>query len=333
MTSNRFNGVPVDSVGRWGTCFSVPVSPSYASALAHCSGDILHIHEPFPLADLALALRPEVLHNFKCMVVTWHGDIARQSWALPLYRHLVHPVLRRADRIFASSPSLVENSLFLKPHRDRCTVLPLGLDLSWTAGFDLRRKRVEEIRRTFKAPFILFVGRLVYYKGLRYLVESLGMVPDARLVIIGSGPLKRALEQQIDELRLEDRATILPHVPDDELHAFYEACDLLVLPSTERSEAFGLVQIEAMACAKPVVSTEIGTGTTFINQNGVTGITVPPREPKALARAINELLADQDLRIRLGRRGRERALEEFTVEQMVARTLVAYREILSLKER
>jgi glycosyltransferase involved in cell wall biosynthesis len=325
----KINGVTVTYAPRWGSVASLPISPSFLPQLARMHGDILHVHEPFPLVDLSLALFPRIRRQFRKIVVTWHSDIVRQRWALSLYRPFIERFLPLVDRILVSSPALIENSDFLRPYRDRCEVIPLGVDLRWTHNRATRAHRVDEIRKLTGTPLVLFVGRLVYYKGLQYLIEAVNSLADAKLVIIGSGPLKAQVDAQVAALGLGDRVTILPHLANEELYAYYEACDLLVLPSTERSEAYGLVQIEAMASGKPVVSTDIKTGTTFVNCNGVTGLTVPPRDAPALARAVNEILHNDDLRMRLGRQAQERALRDFTAEKMVERTLDLYTRLLA----
>ena len=328
-SDSAMNGIPVRAAGRWGTLLSVPVSPMLPSMLAQSEGDILHLHEPFPLADLAIFTRPAIMQRFKRLVISWHGDIARQAWAMPLYRHLLNRILEKASRIMASSPQLVANSTVLFPFRDRCTVLPYGLDLSWAGATVDRTSRVQEIRRTYGAPLVLSVGRLVYYKGLRYLVDAMRSVPGAHAVIIGSGPLEGSLREQISTAGLEQRVHVLPHQSEEELHAFYMACDVFVLPSIARSEAYGLVQIEAMACGKPVISTEINTGTTFVNLDGLTGLTVPPCDAAALSSALDRLLGDDELRASLGENARARAMKEFTVDHMVRRALDVYRSALA----
>jgi len=329
LETKTVNGVTVTYAPRWGSIASLPISPSFLPYLARMHGDILHVHEPFPLVDLSLALFPRIRRQFKQIVVTWHSDIVRQKWALKIYRPFIERFLPLVDRILVSSPALIDNSDFLGRYRDQCEVLPLGVNLEWTRERAKRSARVGEIRRHIGAPFVLFVGRLVYYKGLQYLVEATTQLVGAKLVIIGSGPLKTQLDAHVAALGLGGRVTILPHLANEELYAYYEACDLLVLPSTERSEAYGLVQIEAMASGKPVVSTEINTGTSFVNCNGVTGLTVPPRDANALARAMNQILHDDVLRNRLGRQAEERALREFTAVKMVDRTLALYERMLS----
>jgi rhamnosyl/mannosyltransferase len=236
------------------------------------------------------------------------------------------------DRIVVSTSNLVESSEFLSKYSDRCDVIPLGVNLDWVHRQSSRQSRVTEIRRKYGTPLLLFVGRLVYYKGLEVLLETLALVPKARLIVIGAGPLDGSLRKDIVRRGLEGRVSILPPVAEQDLHAYYEACDVFVLPSTEKSETYGLVQIEAMASGKPVISTRLATGVTFVNLDGVTGFTVPPRDPRALADAVEKLVRDPGLCRSLGSNGRERALREFTSGLMVDRMSALY-ELLLKTER
>jgi rhamnosyl/mannosyltransferase len=323
------NGVSVTYVPRWGSLASLPISPGFFPSLARARADILHVHEPFPLVDLAMVLRPSIASHFSRIVVSWYSDIIRQRWALPFYGPVIQRFLRTVDRILVSVPSLIDNSEFLLPHRDRCEVIPLGVRLDWVQRRDARAEKAASLRRRYGTPLVLFVGRLVYYKGVEYLIEAMSKLPEARLVMIGSGPLKSRVDAGIARHRLQQRVTVIPYAEPEDLYAFYEACDLLVLPSTERSETYGLVQVEAMACGKPVVSTNITTGVPFVNQNGKTGFTVPPRDVQALVRAMAELLGNRDMALRFGEYARQRALREFSAETMVERTLKVYTDVLS----
>jgi rhamnosyl/mannosyltransferase len=170
----------------------------------------------------------------------------------------------------------------------------------------------------------------VYYKGYEYLLQAMKNV-DAVLLLGGTGPLSDRLTQMASSLKLEDRIVFLGRVPDEELPAFYHACDLYCMPSVERSEAFGLVQVEAMACRKPVVCCELNNGVTYVNKHGITGMVVPPRDPAALASALNELLGDDRKRVMMGEAGYARAKEEFTIDRMCRDTLKLYREVLGGK--
>jgi rhamnosyl/mannosyltransferase len=176
---------------------------------------------------------------------------------------------------------------------------------------------------------VLFVGRLIYYKGVDVLVRAMAAV-DADLVIVGTGPLEDELVALAASLGISDRVTVLPPLPGPELAAYYRAADIFCLPSIARSEAFGLVQLEAHAAGTPVVSTRLTTGVPFANQHGVTGLTVPPGDVEALASALDELVRDEALRACLGPQAHQRVTTEFTVPRMVERTLEVYHEAIRL---
>ena len=179
-------------------------------------------------------------------------------------------------------------------------------------------------KATCPLDFILFVGRLNYYKGLQYLIEATKEIA-ANLVIIGEGPLKNSLRNKAKELGIEGKIFFLPFMTQEELVNFYKTCSVFVLPSIFKSEAFGLVLIEAMACGKPVISTDIGTGTSFVNQDGVTGFVVPPKDSQALAQAIKKILENKKLAQELGRNGLERVRKKFSLEKMLEKTAYVYK--------
>jgi rhamnosyl/mannosyltransferase len=185
-----------------------------------------------------------------------------------------------------------------------------------------------KIRQEIGTPFVLFIGRLINYKGLRYLITAMKGV-KAKLVIIGEGPLEYELRTLAYNLDLEDRVIFLKVPYFEPLGSYIDACDLFVLPSVMRSEAFGLVLLEAMACRKPVVTTELGTGTSFVCLNGVTGIVVPPKDPKALEEAINKILNNPNLAKKFGESGRRRVEEEFGLEKMGDAFLDLYKKVLN----
>ena len=321
-------GVPVTYVPSLGTLFSLPISPMYFRALQQLEGDILHIHEPFPLADLAFVLQPLLWKKFRRIIVSWHSDIVRQKFALRVYAPLLNLFLEKVDKIIVATPNHIKTSEYLLPYKKKCEIIPYGIDLDWAHDRIPRAKLVQEYRTKFGSPLVLFVGRLVYYKGLEFLLRAIKRVANANLLVVGSGPLQAELQNTVRQLGLETRVSIIPHVPIEDLHAIYEAADIFVLPSTEVSEAFGIVQVEAMACGKPVISTNLPTGITFVNQNGITGITVPPKDEQALAAAINHLLVNPDLCIEYGRAGQEWATQKFSSQAMIKSTADLYRKIL-----
>jgi rhamnosyl/mannosyltransferase len=314
------NGVRVISTGRLATIASTPLSLSLPMHLARQRPDITHLHYPYPVGEVAQYL----LGHGRRTVLTYHSDVVRQQSILRLYRPLMERVLRRMDRILVTTPNYLASSATLQYFRDRCQIVPFGIDQEPfrsappDAGAALRRSLGD-------GPIILFVGVLRYYKGLQYLLDAMPHVP-ARLLIVGEGPMGESLRAQARDLQLADRVTFLGRVEDEDLPACYRAADIFVLPASERSEAFGLVQVEAMAAGLPVVSTELGTGTSYVNKDGESGLVVAPRDPAALAGAINNLLKDEPLRLRLARGALQRA-DLFTAERMVADIQRIYDEV------
>ena len=140
---------------------------------------------------------------------------------------------------------------------------------------------------------------------------------DANLLIIGSGPLEKKLSAKIEKLKTNAKITILDHVSTEELANFYHSCDIFVLPSIAKTEAFGIVQLEAMAAGKPVINTDLPTGVPWVSIDGETGLTVPPKNPNALAKAINKLLKNPSLMAKYGRNARMRVQKYFTQSKMI----------------
>ncbi len=319
----RVDGVPVTRVGRWLSAGAVSIAPALPSWLARARADLLVLHEPNPMALLAYALvRPRMP-----LIVWYHSEVIRPRWQYEwFYRPLLDFVLRRAARIVVASPPMLDVPA-LAPYREACRVIPFGLPPERYEATAPVAAAAEARRREAGVPILLFAGRLVGYKGLDVLLRALPGLA-ARAVIVGDGPRRAALEAQAASLGLADRVRFVGRVSDDELLAWYHACDAFVLPSTSRQEAFGMVQVEAMLCGKPVVSTAVGTGVAWVNQDGETGLVVPPGDHAALHAALARLLDAPDLRCRLGAQARARARARFTVERMCASTVALYRETL-----
>jgi len=316
------DGVHVTEAGEWGRLLSSPISPSFPFCLRKSRFDILHFHIPNPLAVASYWLaRPAGR-----VVVQYQSDIVRQARTLRVYAPLLRWFLARADVVIAASPQYVQTSPFLNAVREKCRVVPLGIDLSALALTEQRRSHAAALRQRYGGRFVLFVGVLRYYKGLSYLLEAMRSV-DCRLVIIGSGPEERRLKVMTGELGLEDRVTFTGTVSDEEKTAHLHACDLFVLPSSERSEAYGLSMVEAVSCGKPAVSTRLGTGVEFVNVDGETGFNVEPRNPAALADAINRLLDDDGLREQFGAQARARAQRTFDIADNVRAFMDIYSEL------
>ncbi|HEY1016600.1 MAG TPA: glycosyltransferase [Herpetosiphonaceae bacterium] len=316
-------GVMVYKAAQWLRKASTPVSPGMLRLSWGVPADIIHLHHPFPPGDLLYWLRfPKPK-----LVISYQSDIVRQRRLLQLYRPLLTRTLAAADRILVHSPQYIASSPFLQPNAGRCTVVPLSVDAERFANPD--PARAAELRRRFGERVILFVGRFRYYKGLHFLIEALPAIPDAALVLVGVGPEEERLRAQAAALGVADRIHWEGEIDDAGLPDYFAAADLFVLPSHLRSEAFGIVQTEALASGLPLVSTELGTGTSFVNEHGKTGFVVPPADPPALARAISVLLANPELRRAFGAFGRRRARERFAPETLIDSVEQTYLELCS----
>jgi len=326
--TEQIEGVEVVKAASLGTYFSSPLPLGFRRELRVLSrwADLFHFHFPFPpgeLAFLASGIK-------KPLVVTYHSDIVRQKALLKVYHPFLVKFLRRADVIIATSPRYIETSPYLSVFKEKCRVIPLGIDTTEFEPDAELEELIALVKSEVGAPFALFAGRLIYYKGVEYLIRAFNEVPEPwKLVIIGSGPLKDELVELSRETGLQGRVLFYGPQPRRRLIAFYHACEFFVLPSVERSEAFGIVQLEAQACGKPVISTELGTGTSFANLNGVTGIVVPPRDVEALGSAMLKLVNNEKLRSELGKNASARVMKEFDVRVMAAQVAELYREVLS----
>jgi rhamnosyl/mannosyltransferase len=324
-------GYPTIAAPCHGMLFSVALSPGLPNAARKLYRkhrfDIVHLHFPDPLGQLAAMSLPRSVRR----VVSWHSDIVRQRRALALYGPFLRHFVEDADALIGATPQHLERSTQLPPPRAGQVrrVIPYGFDPSqyvWTER--ARRRNAELLRLGANRPILFTLGRHVYYKGLDVLIETMRAI-DALLVIGGTGPLTAQLKTQAAALERPERVHFAGYIPDDELVAYYDAADVFVMPSTDRSEAFGIVQLEAMHFRKPVVATRLGTGVEYVNLDGVTGLLVPPNDANALASSINRLLGDIELRRQLGEAGRARVAEVFGVRQMIDATLGVYRQVLS----
>jgi len=313
-----------------GTVASVAISPSLPLVARRLHRehrfDVVHLHFPDPLGHLTALALPRSVRR----VISWHSDIVRQRKALALYGPVLRHFVRGVDGLIGASPQHLVVSAQIPPARAGQVrrVVPYGFDpgqLTWSERATARKS--ELLARAAGRPIVFTVGRHVHYKGFDVLLRAMADI-DALLIIGGTGPLTADLKRQAAASGLQDRVLFAGYVPDEELVAFYDACDVFTMPSTNRGEAFGLVQLEAMHLGKPVVSTRLGTGVEFVNVEGETGLLVPPGDVSALRGAIQRLLADPELRRRLGDAGRARVASTFSVAQMVQGTLDVYRSVL-----
>jgi rhamnosyl/mannosyltransferase len=352
--TETIDGVRVRKAACLGELSSTPIAPLFPVELAAAgrTADVLHFHLPNPAAVVSqLSLGP----TDPKVVVTYHSDIVKQAAALRLYRPLLHQFLERADRIVTTSPRLLDRSPHLAPHAEKCTVVPLSIDLEEyrdpldddagnaadgrsaatdsPAGVD-SPTGTEPPSDTDRPPgfdlpidpdrsTVLFVGRLSYYKGVEYLLDAMGGV-DATLLVVGDGEQRAALERRTRE---REGVAFLGRVSDATLKRCYAAADVFVLPSVAPSEAFGIVQLEAMAHGTPIVNTALPTGVPWVSKDGKTGLTVPPKDADALADAIERLLANPDLRRQYGENARERVHRRFSRETMLDAMAAVYEDV------
>jgi glycosyltransferase involved in cell wall biosynthesis len=318
------DGVQVIRAGRVGELASTPLSFELIRELGRADADIIHLHVPYPVGELGYLLAG----RRRRLVVTYHSDVVRQSWANPVYAPILRRLLGEADAIIATSPTYVQSSPVLRPLADRCIVVPLGVD---PARFGPHAAGAEMVRQSWcSAEFpklVLFVGRFREYKGIPYLIDAVRGLP-ARLLLVGNGPTGSLIQARVTRQGQDRQVVILPGVGEADLPAYYAACDVFVLPSIQRSEAFGIAMVEAMASGRAVVSTELGTGTSWVNQDQVTGLVVPPADSAALRTALGTILSDDSARAKLGWEARIRVEAEFTEGAMLGHIEEIYRRIL-----
>jgi rhamnosyl/mannosyltransferase len=315
-------------VGRYASLSRLDLCADLARVLSSLAGrgvDLLHLHVPNPTMLLTLALvRPPMP-----LVITYHSDVVRQRWLGRLIRPVEHRVFRRASAILVSSPAYAAGSEMLQIYPDRTVVVPFGIDLRPYLEPDVEAQgHAVELRRQHGQPLWLVVGRLVYYKGLHNAIQALRSVPG-RLLVIGAGPLGPELRRLARRTGVAERVIWRGRVSNSELVGAYHAATALWFPSNARSEAFGFVQVEAMASGCPVLNTAIpDSGVAWVSRHDDTGLTVPLDDVGALARAANRLLHEPGLRDRLGLQARRRSVEEFGDRLMAQRSLAVYCDVL-----
>lgn len=315
------NGIRVVRAVNLGQMVYAPVAPTFGLQLAKLmksfKPDILHVHLPNLSAFWALLIRAS-----SNLILHWHADVVpstidkRLSFFYPCYRLFERKLLQQCRAVIVTSKDYLEASQPLAAFKHKCHVIPLGLNTA-----RLHQPTATEtaaMRSRFGAgPLVLSVGRFTYYKGFQYLIEAARQVPGATFVVVGKGPLRKPLQKKITALGLEHRVLLPGLLSDAELHALMAACDIFCLPSVERTEAFGLVLLEAMAFGKPLITTAIhGSATAWVNQHQTTGLVVPPADSAALAQALTGLLNVPQARHTMGEQAAERLARCFHIQQV-----------------
>ena len=298
------------------------IAPKMISWLRKHKGeyDIIHVHHPDPMACLALRLS-----GYKGRVILhWHSDILKQKTLLKFYAPLQRGLIRRADTIIGTTPVYLKESPYLKDAQDKTVAVPIGIE---PITFDPKLAKEWKDRYPGK-KLVVSIGRLVPYKGYTYLIQACEHLDDNyQVLVVGDGPLMENLPGEVQEHGVQDRIKFLGYVEDNEMHALLAACDLFVMSSIMKTEAFGIVQIEAMSLGKPVIATKVPeSGVSWVNADGESGINVPIKDPAALAGAIQKICSNPDLHQIYAEGARKRFLENFTIDKMIERTIKVYND-------
>jgi len=327
IATEAFEKFTIYRVPTYGRLLYAPMSPHFPlwlnAAIREFQPDILHLHLPNTSAFWALILPsarkiPWIIH--------WHADVVsavdkRISFAYPFYKPFEQALLKRAQAIIATSPPYLKSSFALAKWQEKCHIVPLGMD----------RNRLPEPSESAKnwanqqwhnnqsenSLKLLTVGRLTYYKGHETLIRALSQVNEIQAIIVGKGEKYKDLASLISRLKLTDRVKLLGHCSNEELMALFSQCDCFCLPSLERTEAFGVVLMEAMRYAKPVIASAIqGSGVTWVVKEGETGLLVPPRNFLALAQALEDMKNNADIRQNMGQAGYRHFTETFDIQKV-----------------
>ncbi len=291
---------------------SQELAPTYIAA-AWRRADIIHLHHPHSLADVAYALRPTAAP----LVVTQHADYGSIKYKLPGWY-----ALRRAKAIVVPSRAHIALSTELKGFEEKVQVIPFGIDEA--------RWEVVPPPPPGNAPRALFIGRLLPWKGVDFLLRALERVPDLRLDVVGDGPERNRLQTLSRALAVADRVKWWGEYPDEDLPRRMADADFLVLPSVTVDEMFGMVLLEAMAAGRPIITTAVPSGVREVNFPGVTGLEVPIRDVESLARAMRTLVENPSMREAFGAAGRARVRERFTLNAMTDAHLALYQQVRSV---
>lgn len=306
---------------------STSFAPKYiADTLKYTDGGILHVHLPNPLANIALFFAFLAHRDLSKIVIHWHSDIIKQKYLLALYKPLQSWLLKKAKVIIVTSQCYLDSSEPLMPYREKCVVVPIGIDcIQPKVNEDL----VLSLKNKYQGKKIVFsLGRHIYYKGFEYLIEAAKEVENGVFLIGGKGPDTSKYISMIKKFNLEDRVKLIGRIEDEDLPSYYAAADVFCFPSTEKSEAFGVVQLESMSVSTPVISTDIeGSGVPWVNKHEESGLVCEPKDVKSLAEALNRVLNSNELHKSLSEGAYSRYLKYFTKDKMINKTEQVYKDI------
>ncbi|MBY8021375.1 glycosyltransferase [Vibrio fluvialis] len=312
-----------------GTLSSTPISFSlfWEFLKAAKKYDIIHIHHPNPLASVSLLLAYPLIRKKK-ILIHWHSDIVKQKYSKIIFSPLQKWMNSVATKIITTSPDYASSSKDLKNYISKVHDISIGID---SLAGKVDENFLFNLKSKYLGKFIVFsLGRHIYYKGFEYLIRAAkNTPPDSLFLIGGTGHLTDYYRELISSLGLENKVILIGKIPQDELAAYYSLCDVFCLPSVERSEAFGVVQLEAMSLGKPVISTSIsGSGVPWVNQHEKSGLTVQPKSATELTNAVNLLMSNCELYEKLCKGSKERFDNYFTKKTMIEHFETCYRGLM-----
>ena len=323
----------------YGSVLYAPVSPGFPVAfnrmLKKKKPDILHLHVPNTSAFWAMLLPgayaiPWVIH--------WHADVVfsqfnrRLAAAYALYRPVEQRLLSGAAAVITTSQRYGDSSLSLQNWQDKLRVIPLGLDpdrLPLPGQDEL--KQAERMWGGRNSMRVLSIGRLTYYKGHEVLIRAAAEMGNVRVLIVGEGDTRRDLEQLIAKLKIQDRVFLCGRLSQTRLQALLASGDCFCLPSIERTEAFGLVLLEAMRYGKPIIAGDIpGSGVGWVVQDKKTGLLFAAGSTSQLVRRLHRYVTHPEERKAMGQAGRQRFESIFHIDRIAEKTLHLYNDVLSV---
>lgn len=336
LQKETIDNIEIIRVPSYGRILFAPVSPLFPYYLQQTiksfQPDILHIHMPntsvFWLLFSSLAKNiPWVIHWHSDVVMSKHDKLL--SLAYLFYQPFEKSMLKKAQAIIATSPDYLKTSLALKDWQKKSHIIPLALNNSEQRLKTPEHKKDLHNLWANSSKRILSIGRLTYYKGHQDLIRAMLNIPDAKLIIIGHGEQQKQLEQLIQQLQLKKRVSLAGKLDNETLNDLLESCDIFCLSSIERTEAFGLVLLEAMSYSKPIVITRVkGSGMNWVTQNNRTALFAEKHNPEDLAEKINTLIHNKELAKQLGGNGYKRLLQHFNIKTITQKTTEIYQSIL-----
>lgn len=320
---DQYHGIKVLRCRQLADICSTPLSIDFIRYAGCCisDSDVVVYHFPYPIVDLAVRL-----HRIRGrLIVWWHCDIASHKYLLPIYERLIRNTLEQAERIVVSSHGILKHSRYLQKYRDKCRVIPFCID----GRYIEKGKKAFSSQPEKKEILILFIGRLVWYKGCQVLLKAFAKMKheNCRLTVAGTGPLADELKRMSAQMHIAGQVCFEGRVSEKRKQMLLEECDFLVLPSISKAEAFGIVQIEAMAFGKPVINTAVPSGVPEVSIHGVTGITTAPGSVDELSDAMELLAGNARLRRIYGKNAIRRVSEQYTQERMYEECLKLIQEL------